>query len=250
MATKDSTFDAVAIVSGGMDSTTLAYSFVKDFGYSLHMVSFNYGQRHKKELDFAAITAKKLKAKHSIIDLSSVGKLLKGSALTDDIAVPEGHYAEENMAVTVVPNRNAIMLSIAWGIAISDGARVVGTAIHAGDHAIYPDCRPEFVVQLNTTLRIANEGFGDENLMIMTPYVNISKAEIATRGANIGVPFEDTWSCYKGNKLHCGKCGTCVERIEAFKMANVEDPTEYAPGGMKYYEQLAAEGKVFAGHHR
>lgn len=129
--------NSVAIVSGGLDSTVLTY-LMKSLGHDVHMVSFNYGQRHKKELDFAAITATKLNAKHSIISLTDVGLMLKGSALTDDISVPEGHYAAENMALTVVPNRNAIMLSIAWGAAVADHARVVATAVHAGDHAVYP----------------------------------------------------------------------------------------------------------------
>jgi 7-cyano-7-deazaguanine synthase len=217
---------AIAIVSGGMDSVTLAY-LIDSLGYSLHLLSFNYGQRHVKELESAAHCAAALGAEHSIIDLSGVGALLKGSALTDNIAVPEGHYADENMRITVVPNRNAIMLSIAYGVAVAEGAEVVATGIHAGDHAVYPDCRPLFANLFEVMQDAAVEGFGHPKLRLYTPFIHKTKADIVTMGRELSVPFDDTWSCYQGGDLHCGKCGTCVERHEAFELAEVVDPTRY-----------------------
>lgn len=217
---------AIAIVSGGMDSVTLAYQ-LKAEGYDLHLLAFNYGQRHKKELDYARQCAEDLGADFSIIDLSSVGALLTGSALTDDIAVPDGHYAEDSMRITVVPNRNAIMLSIAYGVAVSQGADVVATGVHAGDHFIYPDCRPRFVSSFDLMQSIAVEGFGAKGLRLYAPFVNIGKHDIAAIGAALGVPYDKTWSCYKGDEIHCGTCGTCTERKEAFDLAGVDDPTKY-----------------------
>lgn len=216
---------AVAIVSGGLDSATLAY-LLKSQGYELTLLSFNYGQRHVKELDFARRCAGRLEAVFELIDLSGVGKLLSGSALTDSsIEVPDGHYEAPNMRITVVPNRNAIMLSVAYGVAVAQGASLVATAVHAGDHHIYPDCRPEFIAAFDAMQRLAVAGFGD--IQISAPFVNTTKAEIVALGASLGVPFGDTWSCYKGGAEHCGKCGTCVERREAFQIAGVIDPTSY-----------------------
>jgi 7-cyano-7-deazaguanine synthase len=156
-----------------------------------------------------------------------VGHLLSGSALTDDIEVPHGHYAAENMAVTVVPNRNAIMLSIAYGVAVARGARLVAAAVHAGDHYVYPDCRPQFVEAFDAMQRQAVEGFGDPDLRLHAPFIHKSKAEIVEIGTSLGVPYEDTWSCYEGGEIHCGLCGTCTERKEAFQLAGVPDPTKY-----------------------
>lgn len=215
---------AVAIVSGGMDSVTLAH-LLKSEGYELILLSFNYGQRHKKELDYAARCAERLEAHHHIIDLSSAGSLLAGSALTDGIEVPEGHYAAETMKQTVVPNRNAIMLSIAYGVAVANQADIVATGVHAGDHFIYPDCRPRFITSFDLMESIAVEGFAD--LCLYAPFVNIGKHDIVTVGMGLDVPYGDTWSCYKGDEVHCGKCGTCVERIEAFELAGYPDPTIY-----------------------
>ncbi len=218
---------AVAIVSGGMDSVTLAYVLASE-GYDLHLLSFDSGQRHRKELEFAALCAGLLGAQHDVVDLSSLTALLKGSALTDaGVAVPDGHYAQENMKITVVPNRNAMMLAIAYAVAVAEGAEVVGAGIHAGDHAIYPDCRPAFAEAFEAMQSLAVEGFGSPDLRLYTPFVSITKADIVTIGHRLGVDYAKTWSCYKGGVAHCGTCGTCVERKEAFELAGVPDPTRY-----------------------
>ncbi|GHB17292.1 7-cyano-7-deazaguanine synthase [Pseudovibrio japonicus] len=215
----------IVICSGGLDSVTLAYKVAREHEL-LGLVSFDYGQRHKKELDYAAHAAKKLGVPHHILDMSQIGTHLSGSALTDDVDVPDGHYAEENMKVTVVPNRNAIMLSIGFGIAAAQQADAVAAAVHGGDHFIYPDCRPGFTKSFEAMQKQALDGYA--NVSLYTPFVEISKGAIVAEGARINVPFEETWSCYKGGEKHCGRCGTCVERREAFDLAGVEDPTEYA----------------------
>jgi len=227
---------AVSLMSGGMDSTTLAY-MLKANGNDLHLLSFDYGQRHRKELVAASRLADILGADHHIVELGTQSKvdevllplssLLKGSSLTDEsVPVPDGHYAEETMKATVVPNRNAIMLSIAYGVAVAEGAETVAFGAHAGDHAIYPDCRPEFVEALCKALQIGNE-WSDPLPEVVGPFLDMTKANIATLGQALGVPWEKTWTCYKGGEIHCGRCGTCVERREAFRLARVEDPTEY-----------------------
>ena len=217
----------VLIVSGGMDSATLAHETVKDGGSPL-LLTFDYGQRHKKEIDYARLLGIDVGAPHKVIDLSSVNQILGGSALTDDsIEVPEGHYAADNMASTVVPNRNAIMLSVAYGAAVSLKCPIVGAAMHSGDHVVYPDCRPEFVKAFQKMEKIATEGYSHADLSFWTPYIEMSKAQIATRGLELGIDYSRTWSCYKGGELHCGRCGTCFERKEAFCLIGVEDPTDY-----------------------
>ncbi len=215
----------LVVCSGGMDSVTLAHKVAQEHEL-IGLVSFNYGQRHLKELDFARACADDLGVEHIVIDISGIGRQLSGSALTDDVAVPDGHYAEETMRITVVPNRNAIMLAIAFGIAAARGADAVATAVHGGDHFIYPDCRPGFTEAFETMQRQALAGVADVRLY--TPYVHTDKAAIAAEGVRLGVDYTRSWSCYKGGEIHCGRCGTCVERREAFHLAGAEDPTTYA----------------------
>jgi len=217
---------AIAIVSGGMDSVTLAHLLSSE-GYDLHLIAFDYGQRHKKELLFAEQCAADLGARFTLVDLSSVTQLMKGSALTDSIPVPSGHYAAPSMAITVVPNRNAIMLAIAYAAAVSEQADIVATGVHAGDHFVYPDCRPEFIASFDAMETAATDGYSKQGLSLYAPFVNIGKHDIVTIGDGLGVPYHRTWSCYKGGEVHCGECGTCVERKEAFALAGVIDPTEY-----------------------
>lgn len=214
----------IVVCSGGLDSVSLAHKIDAEQDL-IGLVSFDYGQRHRKELDYAAACALRLGVPHQIIDMRSIGAQLTGSALTDDLDVPDGHYAEETMRVTVVPNRNAIMLAVAFGVAAAQSADAVAIAVHGGDHFIYPDCRPGFIDAFQTMQDHALDGYA--SVRLLAPYVNGSKADIVTDGAKHGTPFGDTWSCYKGGENHCGRCGTCVERREAFHLAGVVDPTEY-----------------------
>jgi 7-cyano-7-deazaguanine synthase len=215
-----------------MDSATMLYmALEKSFwGFDpfglVEAISFNYGQRHVKELDYAAALCKEKGVRHEVIDISALRPFIGGSALTDDIAVPEGHYESASMKLTVVPNRNAIMLSIAVGVAVARGATAVGAAMHAGDHAVYPDCRPAFVKTFQTMTNVATEG-SEDSPIIWAPFIDKSKADIARWGKFLGVNYSLTWSCYKGGEYHCGKCGTCVERIEAFELIDEPDPTTY-----------------------
>ena len=214
----------IVVCSGGLDSVTLAHKVAAERTLT-RLVSFDYGQRHKKELDYARRCAARLNVPHDVVDIAAVGRLLTGSALTSGGTVPDGHYAEETMRVTVVPNRNAIMFAIAFGAAAADHADSVAAAIHGGDHFIYPDCRPEFVASFETMQRHALVGLAQ--ISFYAPFLRLSKADIAREGARLDVPFAETWSCYKGGTLHCGRCGTCVERREAFHLAGVDDPTQY-----------------------
>ena len=214
----------LAVCSGGLDSVTLSHKIVIEETL-IHLVSFDYGQRHRKELDYARRCATRLGVTHDIIDITDIGRRLTGSALTDGTAVPDGHYAEETMRSTIVPNRNAIMLTIAFGVATVRRAEAVAAAVHGGDHFIYPDCRLSFVEAFATMQRMALDGLAQ--IAFETPFLRWSKADIVREGARLGVPFAETWSCYKGGARHCGRCGTCVERREAFHLARVDDPTAY-----------------------
>lgn len=215
----------LVICSGGLDSVSLAHKVAAEQTLT-GLVSFDYGQRHSKELGFAAACAQRLGVPHQIIDIRDVGRQLSGSALTDDVAVPDGHYAEESMRITVVPNRNAIMLAIAFGVAAARQAVAVGVAVHGGDHFIYPDCRPDFIDAFQAMQNRALDGYA--NVRLYAPFVHASKADIVAEGARYATPFDQTWSCYKGGEVHCGRCGTCVERREAFDLARQQDPTDYA----------------------
>lgn len=213
--------DSVIIVSGGLDSITLLYDKAETIALA---ISFDYGQNHsKKELPYAEYHCQKLGIPHITIPLTFMHQYFKSSLLEGAEAIPEGHYEEDNMKSTVVPFRNGIMLAIATGIAESHELKRVYIANHSGDHTIYPDCRPEFIDAMDKATSAGT--FVD--VRVEAPYTNISKADIVRRGTALGIDYAKTWSCYKGSEMHCGKCGTCVERKEAFADAGVKDPTEY-----------------------
>ena len=212
----------VVIYSGGMDSFTVLNRALKD-GKEVYALSFDYGQRHVKELTCASSVCQSLNVAHKVIDISAINQLLAGSSLTDDIDIPEGHYEAQNMLSTVVPNRNMILLSLAVGYAVSVGASQVYYGAHSGDHAIYPDCRPEFVMKMNDVCQIANY----QPVEIFSPYLDVSKTAILTDGIAMGLDYSNTWTCYNGREKACGKCGACQERLEAFRDNNAIDPLSY-----------------------
>ena len=212
----------VVIYSGGMDSFTVLNKALRQ-GHEVYALSFNYGQRHVKELEVAKSVCDDLGVNHKIVDISAINELIGGSSLTDDIDVPEGHYEEESMKSTIVPNRNMILLSLAVGYAVSLKASKVFYGAHSGDHAIYPDCRPEFVRKMDDVCRIANY----DEVEIVCPYLDKSKIDILTDGLQMGLDYSHTWTCYNGREQACGKCGACQERLEAFALNNASDPLPY-----------------------
>ena len=213
--------DSIIVLSGGMDSVTLMHEYKEQIALA---VTFDYGSNHnKRDIECAAYQCSLLGIKHLVIPLEFMARYFKSSLLEGADAIPEGHYADDNMRSTVVPFRNGIMLSVACGLAESYGLKHVMIANHSGDHAIYPDCRAGFVDAMS---RAMQEGTYD-GVTIIAPYTNISKNDIASRGKNLGVDYAKTYSCYKGGEKHCGKCGTCVERKEALAAAGIEDPTQY-----------------------
>jgi len=212
----------VVILSGGMDSTTLLYDVVNK-NYDVYALSFNYNQRHKKELLMAQATCKKLDIPHKILNLDILNEVAPSSLTRDEIEVPEGHYADDNMKLTVVPNRNMVMLGIATSYAISIKAEVLFYGAHGGDHTIYFDCRPEFIEALNTAIGLADW----HKVKLAAPYSSCDKGDIAIIGKELNVDYSLTWTCYKGNEKACGKCGACQERLEAMEKAGIKDPIEY-----------------------
>ena len=215
------TKDSLIIVSGGMDSITLLYDRKDSIALAL---SFDYGSNHNsREIPYAQLHCQRLGIRHIVIPLDFMHQYFTSSLLEGAEAIPDGHYADKNMKSTVVPFRNGIMLSVAIGIAESNGLKKVLIANHGGDHAIYPDCRPDFISAIN---KAAMSGTY-LNVEVDAPYTNISKTDIARRGAALGIDYSETWSCYKGGAVHCGTCGTCVERKEALHDAGIDDKTEY-----------------------
>lgn len=211
----------VIIVSGGMDSITLLYKRAKEIELA---VTFDYGSNHnKREIEYAAYHCKQLGIEHIIIPLEFMHQYFKSSLLSGADAIPEGHYASENMKSTVVPFRNGIMLAIACGLAESRNLDCVFIANHAGDHAIYPDCRATFIESMNEAMAYGTYN----NVNIVAPFTSLTKGQIAAIGGELGIDYSKTYSCYKGGEKHCGKCGTCIERKEAFADAGLEDPTDY-----------------------
>ena len=213
--------DTLLVLSGGLDSTTMLYDFADNIALA---VTFHYGSNHnEREAECARFHCNKLGIQHIEINLAFMGDYFKSSLLEGADAIPEGNYDEDNMKSTVVPFRNGIMLSIAAGLAESRGLKKVMLANHSGDHTIYPDCRPEFVKAMSEAI---NSGtyIGVE---LVAPYTMITKADIVKRGSELGIDYTKTYSCYKGGEHHCGLCGTCRERREAFMLAGVEDKTIY-----------------------
>lgn len=210
--------DIVILYSGGMDSSVALYQYAERVKLA---VSFNYGSKHNvREIEYAAKNCRALGIEHRVIELDLNKMGFVSDLLQSGGEIPNGHYEDENMKKTVVPFRNGIMLSIAAGIAESMDCNKLMISNHAGDHAIYPDCRPNFIQSMSEAI-----GFGTYNrIEILAPFTNLSKREIALIGKEIGVPFENTYSCYNGQKIHCGTCGTCTERKEALEGF---DPTEY-----------------------
>lgn len=213
--------DTLIILSGGMDSVTMLYEYRERIALAL---TFDYGSNHaQREIPMAKLHCQRLGIPHIIIPLSFMHDYFHSSLLEGAEAIPEGHYTAENMASTVVPFRNGIMLSIACGMAESYGLSICMIANHGGDHTIYPDCRPEFIASMGSAMTNGT----DTHVCIEAPYTHITKADIARRGKNLGIDYSETWSCYKGGKHHCGRCATCVERREALQEAGIADTTIY-----------------------
>ena len=214
--------DSIIVLSGGLDSTTILYEYKDDIALAL---SFDYGSNHNaRELAFARLHCERLGIPHIIIPLDFIHQYFRSSLLEGADAIPEGNYNDDNMRSTVVPFRNGIMLAIAAGMAETRGLTRIMMANHAGDHAIYPDCRQSFVDAMNQAIQAGTY----EGITLFTPYTNLTKADIARHGKALGIDYSETWSCYKGGEKHCGKCGTCTERREALREAGIDDTTEYA----------------------
>ncbi len=209
--------DTLLVLSGGLDSTTMLYEYQDRIALTL---SFHYGSNHNdKELHFARLHSERLGIKHIVIRLDFIKDLFRSSLLSGAESIPEGNYDEDNMRSTVVPFRNGIMLSIAAGMAENEGLSYIMLANHSGDHTIYPDCRPDFVDAMDKAVEAGTWN----GVRLLTPYTNISKADIVKRGIALGIDYRETWSCYKGGDKPCGKCGTCVERREALRAAGITD---------------------------
>lgn len=234
----------VVVLSGGLDSTVALWWALRhsEPEEKFTALTVDYGQRHVREIAAADAVGNWYRIKagrdkmlgepeheldHVIIGAPGLGRALSGSALTDrSVAIPHGHYADANMAATIVPNRNMIIMSMAAGVAIARGASRIVIGVHAGDHPVYPDCRPEFIEATQKCIQVAT----GTNIHVCAPFTHTNKWQIVAIGNLLGAPMHLTWSCYEGGDKHCGRCGTCVERAEAFKKAEVDDPTEYESG--------------------
>ena len=223
----------IVLLSGGLDSTVLLAAVLDtapDDDRPTETLSVNYGQRHARELRAAAAIAAHYRVRHDVINLTPLATHLTGSTLTDPhTPLPEGHYTDTSMAATVVPGRNLIMIACAAAVAAARGHHMIGIAAHAGDHPVYPDCRPEFLTAASLATQLGTAGIG--SVTVEAPFAHLAKADIAALGARLGAPLSLSWSCYAGGDIHCGRCGTDVERAEAFALAGVPDPTEYADPG-------------------
>lgn len=210
----------VIIVSGGMDSATLLYDLAHQ-GHDLHALTFDYGQKHIKEIECAKKLCATLKIPQKIVPMKFFAELVQSSLTQKDQEVPEGKYDALNMKQTVVPNRNMVMLSIAAAFALSTKRDYLFYGAHSGDHAIYPDCRPPFVNAMRQAFNLCDWN----RVRLEAPYLKLNKTDILRIGLPLGVPYENTWSCYKGGEKPCGACGACTERAEAFRTIGVPDPS-------------------------
>ncbi|MBB3182763.1 7-cyano-7-deazaguanine synthase [Halomonas fontilapidosi] len=232
-----STPATVVIYSGGMDSYTVLHRALRE-RREVHALSFDYGQRHARELEVAARVCRKLGVPHQVVDIRAIHGLINASALTDARReLPEGDYAEGTLTATVVPNRNMILLSLAIAKAVNIGAGRVDYGAHGGDHVLYPDCRPAFVEAMNAVAGIANF----QAVEIHTPYLHAGKAEILAEGLAMGLDYADTWTCYRGEELACGRCGSCRERLAAFAANDTTDPLDYLQRPTDSIDSLAGE---------
>lgn len=213
--------DTVLVLSGGMDSTTMLYEYQPRIAVA---VSFDYGSNHNaREIECARLNCERAGVPHLVIPLDFIGRYFQSSLLSGADAIPEGEYDSDNMKSTVVPFRNGIMLAVAAGLAESRGLKYVMMANHAGDHTIYPDCRPEFAAAMSEAMRAGTF----PGITLLAPYTYLTKGQIAMHGKRLGMDYGLTYSCYKGGEHHCGKCGTCRERREALEYAGIPDPTIY-----------------------
>ena len=231
---------SVMLLSGGVDSSTLLY-YLLNKGYEVHALTFHYGQKHSRELESAKKLAAKNHIEHRVVDISTIHELISHGALTGSESVPKAFYTEESQKITIVPNRNMILLSIAAGYAVKIGAKKVYYAAHKSDYSIYPDCRKEFVKALDTAVYLGNLWTPVE---VEAPFVEMTKADIVRLGLELGVPYELTWSCYEGRSRPCLKCGTCLERTEAFLLNNTKDPLlsdEEWERAVEIYEEMKDE---------
>lgn len=213
---------SVIILSGGMDSATLLYD-IYQASYDVHAITFDYNQKHKKEIDCARVLCQGLNVPHKIINIKILNELAPSCLTRKDWDVPSGNYTDDSMKQTVVPNRNMVMLSLAASYAIGIGANSLFYGAHSGDHAIYPDCRRVFVSAMQTAFHLCDWN----DLTLHVPYLFLDKKDIVYRGINLHVPYELTWTCYKGEEFPCGTCGSCRERIEAFREVGLVDPLRY-----------------------
>jgi 7-cyano-7-deazaguanine synthase len=217
------TMRTVVIFSGGLDSATLLYE-LKATGHEVGALAINYGQRHSRELICAQRICQEIGIDLTTLDLAGLAQVFGRNSLSDtSVAVPEGKYEEDSMQQTTVPNRNMILLSVATGWAISNGYGAVAFGAHSGEYTPYPDCRPEFAAAMDNAAQLCDW----QPIRILAPFVSWTKADIVRRGAELGVPFQSTWSCYVGGEKHCGRCGTCLDRKSAFEKSGIDDPTAY-----------------------
>ena len=217
----------VVILSGGVDSTTLLYDAIS-LGYDVYPITFYYGQKHDKEVQAALFILQNLGmgSRYKVLDISVLGQIAPSSLTRKEAGIPKGHYEDESMKQTVVPNRNMVFLAFATAYAIGIGADKVAYGAHGGDHAIYPDCRPVFVDAMSKAMKLCDY----KEINLLTPYLHLSKTDIVRRGWELGVDYSLTWTCYEGKELACGRCGACTERLEAFKENGLEDPIKYKGG--------------------